>query len=63
MLLGSLERGWPKSTTCLVETGAMHFFMSSKLAKELGLPMRRAGKSINVLFAKREAHEGNEQLC
>ena len=41
-----------KNVSCLVDTGAMHSFMSPKLARELGLPTQRAGKSINVRFAK-----------
>ena len=44
----------------LVETSARHSFMSSKFAKELGLLMRRAGKPINVRFAKCEPHETKE---
>jgi hypothetical protein len=34
--------------------------MSPKLAKELGLPTGRAGKPINVRFAKGEPHETKE---
>ena len=34
--------------------------MSPKLARELGLPTRRAGKPINVRFAKGESHETKE---
>ena len=34
--------------------------MSQKLAKELGLPTHRAGKPINVRFAKGKLHETKE---
>ena len=34
--------------------------MSPKLAKELGLPTRRAGKPINVRFAKGKPHKTKE---
>ena len=49
-----------KNVSCLVDTGATHSFMSPKLARELGLPTRRAGKPINVRFAKGEPHETKE---
>ena len=49
-----------KNVSCLVDTGAMHSFMSPKLTRELGLPTRRAGKPINVRFAKGEPHEMKE---
>ena len=49
-----------KNVSCLVDTGATHSFMSPKLARELGLPTQRAGKPINVRFAKGEPHETKE---
>jgi hypothetical protein len=49
-----------QNVLCLVDTGATHFFMSPKLAKELGLPTGRADKPINVRFAKGEPHETKE---
>ena len=49
-----------KNVSCLVDTGATHSFMSPKLARELGLPTWRAGKPINVRFAKGEPHETKE---
>jgi hypothetical protein len=49
-----------RNVSCLVDTGATHFFMSLKLAKELGLPTGRAGKPINVWVAKGEPHETKE---
>ena len=49
-----------RNVSCLVDTGATHSFMSPKLAKELGLPTGRAGKPINVRFAKGEPHETKE---
>ena len=49
-----------KNVSCLVDTGATHSFMSPKLARELGLPMRRAGKPINMRFAKGEPYESKE---
>ena len=32
-----------KNVSCLVDIGATHSFMSPKLARDLGLPTRRAG--------------------
>ena len=52
-----------KNVSCLVDTGATHSFMSPKLARELGLPTRRAGKPINVRFAKGEPHELQRWHC
>ena len=49
-----------KNVSCLIDTGAIHSFMSPKLARELGLPMWRAGKPINVRFANGEPHETKE---
>ena len=49
-----------RNVSCLVGTGATRYFMSPKLAKELGLPMRRAGKPINVRFVKGELHKTKE---
>jgi hypothetical protein len=49
-----------RNVSCLVDTGATHSFMSPKLAKELGLPTGRAGKPINVWFAKGKPHETKE---
>lgn len=49
-----------QNVSCLVDTMAMHYFMSPKLAKELGLPMRRAGMSINMRFAKDKPHKTKE---
>ena len=49
-----------KNVSCLVDTGATHSFMSPKLAKELGLLTQKAGKPINVRFAKGEPHETKE---
>ena len=46
--------------SCLVDTWATHSFMSQKLARELCLPTRRAGKPINVRFTKGEPHETKE---
>jgi predicted aspartyl protease len=37
-----------QNVSCLVDTGATHSFMNSRLTKDLGLPTGRAGKSINV---------------
>ena len=49
-----------KNVSCLVDTRAMHSFMSPKLARELGLPMQRAGKPINMRFAKGKPQEMKE---
>ena len=49
-----------KNVSRLVDIGAMHSFMNPKLAKQLGLPMWRAGKPINVWFAKGEPYETKE---
>ena len=49
-----------KNVSCLIDTGAMHFFMSPKLARELGLPTWRASKFIYMRFAKGEPHEIKE---
>jgi hypothetical protein len=49
-----------RNVSCLVDTGATHSFMSPKFAKELVLPTGRAGKPINVRFAKGEPHETKE---
>jgi hypothetical protein len=49
-----------RNVSCLVDTGAMHSLISPKFTKELGLLTGRAGKSINVRFAKGEPHETNE---
>lgn len=49
-----------KDVSCLVDTGATHSFMSPKLARELGLPLQKASKPINVRFAKGEPHKTEE---
>ena len=49
-----------KNVSCLVDTGTMHSFMSPKLARELGLPIWRAGKPIKVWFTKGKPHETKE---
>ena len=49
-----------KNVSCLVDTRAMLFFMSPKLARELDLSTRRARRPINVRFAKGKLHETKE---
>ena len=41
-----------RKTSCLFDAGAMHSFMSPKLANNVRLPMRRVCKSMNARFTK-----------
>ena len=49
-----------KNVSCLIDIRVTHSFMSPKLARILDLPMWRAGKPINIRFAKGEPYETQE---
>ena len=49
-----------KNVPWLIDTWATQSVMNMKLTKVLGLPMRSAGKPINVQFAKSKLHETKE---
>jgi len=52
-LQGTIGQG---DVSFLLDTGAIHLFISPRVVEELGLQKTKANKPINVRFAKGKSH-------